>query len=114
MLFAIITAVLAYRRAKEHGRNGILWAIAGAGVFIGAQLIVTFGAGLIMGLGIAFLGWPETIFDDTLYIGPVTVVGIAASILASWLLLRYLDKPINEEPVDLPAPPPPPSFGGDQ
>ena len=109
MIFAIITAVLAYRRAKENGRNGLLWAVAGALVFIGAQLIVTFGAGIFIGLGVQFLGWPETIYDETMVVGPITVFGIGGSILASWLLLRYLDKPINEEPLDLP-PPPPPTF----
>jgi hypothetical protein len=114
MIFAIITAVLAYRRAKENGRNGLLWAVAGAGVFIGAQLVVTFGAGILMGLGVAFLEWPETIFDDTMFVGPITVVSLGASILASWLLLRYLNKPVNEDPPDLPPPPPPPVFANDQ
>jgi len=110
MIFAIITAVLAYRRAKENGRNGLLWALAGAGVFIGAQMLVTFGAGIFVGLGVAFLDWPETIYDDAMFVGPITVVAILVSVLASWLLLRYLDKPINEDPVDLPPPPPPPVF----
>ena len=112
MIFAIVAAVLAYRRANETGRNGLLWAALGAGVFIGAQLIVSVGAGILLGLGVAFLGWSETIFDDTMYVGPVTVVAIAASILATWLLLRYLSTPIDQGPEGSPAPPPPPSFRG--
>jgi hypothetical protein len=111
MIFAIITAVLAYRRANENGRRGFLWALAGAGVFIGAQLIVTFGAGILLGLGVELLGWPETIYDETMVVGPITVVALGTSIFGSWLLLRYLDKPVNPEPVDLPTPPPPPTFG---
>ena len=114
MIFAIITAILAYRRAKENGRNGLLWAAIGAVVFIGAQLIVTLGAGFLLGMGIAFLGWSESIYDDTMFVGPITVVAIGASIFASWLLLRYLNRPINEEPFDLPSPPPPPIFGDNQ
>jgi hypothetical protein len=113
MIFAIITAVLAYRRAKENGRRGLLWALAGAGVFIGAQLIVTLGAGFFLGMGVALLGWPETIYEEAVVVGPITVIGIGASILASWLLLRYLDKPVYEEPQNLPPPPPPPTFGGE-
>lgn len=114
MIFAIITAVLAYRTASENGRNGLLWAVAGASVFIGAQMVVTFGAGIFMGLGVEFLAWPETIYDDTMFVGPVTVVALGASILASWLLLRYLGKPVNDEPADLPPPPPPPVFSNEQ
>ena len=111
MIFAIITAVLAYRRANENGRRGLLWALAGAGVFIGAQLIVTFGAGILLGLGVELLGWPETIYDEGAVVGPITVIALGMSFLASWLLLRYLNKPIDQEPVDLPPPPPPPAFG---
>lgn len=113
MILAIITAVLAYRRAKENGRNGLLWAVAGAGVFIGAQLIVSVGAGVLVAFGVEFLGWSEAIYDDAMFVGPVTVLGIGASILASWMLLRYLAKPINPEPLDLPSPPPPPVFDKD-
>lgn len=63
-----------------------------------------------MGIGVALFDWSETIFDDALYIGPITVIAIAASIFTTWLLLRYLDKPIAPEPGD-DLPPPPPSFG---
>ena len=113
MIFAIIAAIVAYRRAKDNGRNGWLWAFIAAAVFIGTQLIVSVGAGLIMGLGVGFMGWSETIFDDTLYVGPVTVVAIGASILSTWLLLRYLERPIIEDhQVDIP-PPPPPTFDRD-
>lgn len=111
MILAIITAILAYRRAKDNGRNPWIWALVGAAVFIGAQMIVTFGAGILMGLGVEFLGWSETVFDDTMVIGPVTIVALGASFLASWLLLRYLDKPLSPEPVTGPPPPPPPVFG---
>jgi hypothetical protein len=112
MIFAIVAAVLAYRRANENGRNGLLWALAAAGVFIGAQLIVSTGAGVLMGFGVALFGWDESIFNDNLYIGPITVVAIGASVFATWLLLRYLDKPIVE-PQTSAEPPPPPVFDKD-
>lgn len=112
MIFAIIAAIMAYRKAKDSQRNGWLWALAAAGVFIGTQWVVSIGAGLLMGFGIALFGWPESMFDDMMYIGPVTAVAIGASILTTWLLLRYLDRPVAEEqPVDLP--PPPPTFDRD-
>jgi hypothetical protein len=110
MIFAIVAAILAYKRASANGRNGWLWALAAAALFIGTQLVISTGAGVLMGFGIALFGWSETMFEDNLYVGPITVVAIGASILATWLLLRYLDKPLAEE-ADSPRPPPPPSFG---
>ena len=112
MIFAIVAAVLAYRRANENGRNGWLWAFVAAGVFIGTQLVISIGAGLLSGLGVAFFGWSEGIWHDNMFVGPVTVVALAGSILATWLLLRYLDKPVASE-VGSESPPPPPSFTQD-
>ena len=111
MIFAIVAAVLAYRRANENGRNGWLWAFIAAAVFVGTQLVISLGAGVVMGLGVALFGWSEAIFDDTLYVGPITVLSIGASIGATWLLLRYLDRPAVPDASDLPPPPPPPTFG---
>lgn len=111
MLFAILTAILAYRKAKETGRNGALWAIAGAAVFIGTQLAVSVGIGMFLGLGQVLWGWDDAIYVT--YDPVVRIVAIAASLFASWLLLRFLGRTPTPEP-SLQAPPPPPSFGGDQ
>ena len=109
MLFAIITAWLAYKRASENGRNGVLWGAVGVGVFIGIQLAVSLGAGVALGLGQAIYGWPDSIYDSLTL--PITVVAIAFSFLGSWLLLKYLDRPLNEDIYEQ-APPPPPDFSG--
>lgn len=50
MLLAIIAAVLAYQKAKASGRNAWLWAFIGVAVYIGAQLLVGLGAGVILAL----------------------------------------------------------------
>ncbi len=107
MVFALITAWLAYKRAQANGRNAILWAFAGAAVFIATQLLVSLGCGVFFGFGIALFGWSENIYDKAAV--PVTIVAIAASFAASWLLLRYLDRNTSAENPD-DAPPPPPSF----
>lgn len=111
MIFAILVAILAYRRANENGRNGIVWALGGIGVFVGTQMLVTFGAGILIGLGIGFLGWPDDLYEDAVFTWPVTLFAIAMSVLTSWLLLRYLSKPVNPEPTEMAPPPPPPTFG---
>ena len=110
MIFAIVAAVLAYRRANENGRNGLLWAFIAAGVFVGTQVGISVGAGILLGFGAGIFGWPEEIFDDPRFVWPITGVAIAVSILATWLILRYLDRPaVPDVPTDLP-PPPPPTF----
>lgn len=97
MVFAIITAWLAYKRAKLTGRNPIVWALAGAGVYIGTQLIVSLVLGLILGMIIVVLHLSESLLD-TLSI-PLTIVAIAASFFTSWLLLKYLDRnPLQMQP----------------
>jgi hypothetical protein len=113
MIFAIVAAILAYRTAKESGRNGFLWAAVGAAVFVGSQSAVSFDAGILLGFGVEFLGWSETIYDETMVWGPITVVALGVSILATWLLLRYLGKPLREDTGDFSPPPPPPTTFGD-
>lgn len=107
MILAIIVAWLAYKKAKEQGRNGIVWAIAGAATFVGTQVLVSFGLGVVLGFGIEALGWSETLYDT--YSIPILVVAIVASFFTSWLLLRWLGKTPPEEEF-LPPPPPPSDF----
>ena len=109
MILAIITAVLAYRKAVENGRNGLLWAVAGVGVFIGAQLLVGLAIGVFLGFGVAFMDWPETVFEK--YTLPINIVAIAAALLASWLLLKFLGRQPKQE-IAYGSPPPPPDFSG--
>ena len=106
MIFAIISAWLAYKKAKAANRNAILWAIIAAATFIGTQLIIQFGFGILLGLGINFLGWSESILDT--YSIPITILAVIVSFGSTWLVLRYLDK-IPEDEVFV-QPPPPPNF----
>ena len=108
MILAIITAVLAYRKAKETGRNPALWAILGAAVYIGTQLVVSVGIGLLIGMGQIIWEWPDTVYAT--YEILVTIVAIAASLLASWILLRFMDRRTATESTFQEPPPPPPSF----
>jgi hypothetical protein len=110
MIFAIVTAILAYQRAKEGGRNGWVWAIVGAVVYVGTQLLVGLAAGVFLGFGVALLGWSESVFED--YEILITLLGLGGAIAASWLLIKFLSRIHYEEPIMMPSPPPPPrSFG---
>ncbi len=90
MIFALITGWLAYKRAVAGGRNGVLWGAIGIGVYIGAQLLVGMGIGIVLGFGVALMEWPESVFDD--FALPINIVAIIFAFFASWLLLRFLDK----------------------
>lgn len=108
MLIAIITALVAYNKAKANGRNGWLWAIVAAVVFIGTQFFTALVIGIGLGILVAIGQASDSIADDGELI--INIIAIVASLVASWLLFKYLDRPrfITE---DLGGPPPPPVFG---
>ena len=108
MIIAIVFAYLAYQKAKASNRNGVAWAAIAAGAFIGTQLIITFGVGVLLGLGMAAFGWSETIVETYGII--ITIVAVIFSIAVGYLILRYLDR-IPDQP-NFSAPPPPPNFTG--
>ena len=109
MIFAIISAWLAYRKAKDSGRSPILWAAIAAATFIGTQLAVQFAIGIFLGVGVAAFGWSENAFET--YSIPSTLVAVVASFGSTWLVLHYLDR-IPEDATAV-APPPPPNFDRD-
>ena len=106
MIFAIVAAWMAYKRAKEYNRNGILWALFTAGAFIGTQLLVSVGAGVLIGMGIGFQGWAEDTYEKLSLL--ITTVAIIASIIVTMLILRYLNR-VPEETGFI-NPPEPPKF----
>ncbi len=108
MLLAILAVIFGYRKARDTGRNPILWAAICGGAFIGTQLLVTFGAGIVLGVGVALLGWKESLFEDLTWV--ITIVAFVLSVVVLWLLFKYLDRTPKEEPQ---IPPPPPTFHRD-
>lgn len=109
MILAIIAAVLAYQKAKATGRSPWLWAFIGIAVYIGAQLLVGLAAGMVILVGIAGLGWPESAVAD--YELLINIVAIVFALAATWGLLKFLDRVPQDAPMM--PPPPPPTFGQD-
>ena len=56
MILFILAAYLAYKKAKSTGRNGFLWALITAGIFIGTQFFVALGIGLSLAIGVEIFG----------------------------------------------------------
>lgn len=110
MILAILAIWFGYKKARDTGRNGVLWgAICGA-TFIGVQFLVSFGVSILVGVGIAVWGWKETLYDDLTWV--ITLAAIIASVVALLVLFKFLDR-IPEEPI-VDEPPPPPTFNDDQ
>ena len=107
MIFFFIAAWLAYKRANENGRNGILWAIITSVAFIAAQFIVGAGIGLIIFAIYGFDGAADEIISRYEFL--VNIAGIIVSVLVVWLILRFLNK-VPEDNSFTP-PPAPPTFG---
>ncbi len=106
MIFAIISAILAYRKAKDAGRNGLLWALIAAATFIGTQFVVALFLGIVVGLVIGFTNQPEPNWGNVDII--ITIVAVILSFGTTWGVLKYLDRVPPEHTYT--PPPPPDSF----
>ncbi len=107
MFFAILIAYFGHKKGIRSGRNGILWRFIALAGFIVSQLAVGLFIGVGLGIGIAVLGWPETVFDDSDIF--LLLVAIIAGIIGGYLVLKYLDRIPPDHSYDSP---PPPSFRG--
>lgn len=105
MILAILAIIFGYRKARDTGRNGVLWGAICGLAFVGSQILVSFGAGMFIGIGAEFWGWSESLYDDLAW--PITIAAIIVSVLVLLLIFRYLDRVPPDEPG---PPPPPPSF----
>jgi membrane protein implicated in regulation of membrane protease activity len=106
MILAILAFYFGYKKGRDSGRSGVLWAFICGLTFIGAQILVAIGFGAFIGIGIELWGWKETLYDDLTWV--ITIVSIAASVVPLLLIFRYLDR-IPDQPIPT-APPPPPIF----
>ena len=106
MILFFVFAWLAYKKANENGRSGIAWAAITAAVFIGTQLIVGFGVGLLLGVALALGYLQGDPFQD--YSILISIVGVVFSIGASFLILRFLNKAPEDDSFS--PPPAPPTF----
>jgi len=110
MILAILAFYFGYRKGRDSGRSGVLWAFICGLTFIAVQLLTAVAIGLFIELGIVFGGWSETLYDDLAWV--ITIGSIVASIVSLVILFKYLDRvPDEPEPT---APPPPPTFDQNQ
>jgi 4-amino-4-deoxy-L-arabinose transferase-like glycosyltransferase len=104
MIFAIVAAILGYRKAKDTGRNGLLWAFIAVATFIGTQFVVAIVLGLLLGIILGITERPEEEFQMADL--AIRALAVILSLVATWLLLRYLDRIPQQEASGAPPPPP--------
>ncbi len=109
IFLAALAVWFGYKKARDTGRNAILWGVFCGAAFIGAQLLVAIGIGVFIAIGIELWGWSEELYvDSALWI---TIASVVAGFVTLLFIFKFLDR-IPEEPSDI-APPPPPTFGQD-
>ncbi len=112
MILAILAVWFGYKKGRDSGRSGILWAFICGLTFIAVQLLVAVGFGVIIEIGIELWGWKATLYDDLNWV--ITIASIGASIVSLVLLFRYLDKVPVDDLLMKEPPPPPPAFDQNQ
>lgn len=110
MIFAIVAAILGYQKAKSAGRSGWLWAFIAVVTFIGTQFVTAIVLGLIFGIILGVTERPEEEYKMADL--AIRALAVILSLVATWLLLRFLDR-IPPEELSLTPPPPPPDFNQD-
>ena len=106
MILIILAIWFGYKKGRDSGRNPYLWAAIAGGVFIGTQIVVGLGFGILLAIGQEIWAWDDAVLDS--YSVVISILALVLSLVALWLVFRFLDKrPI--EAMDS-APPPPPTF----
>lgn len=101
LVLGIFYTWLAYKKAKQKGRSPIGWAAIAAATFLGTQILVASGIGLVLGLW----NWSESVIDD--YSLQLVIATLLACSFTNWLVTRPLNK-VPDKSFD--KPPAPPTF----
>jgi hypothetical protein len=89
IIFVIITAIFIYRTARDNGHNAVLWTVVAVVGYLIIQLGIGLFAGVVIGIGIAAWGWPESALQDyNLLIGLGALVPAIGYVLIIWKIVN--------------------------
>lgn len=94
------------RLARERNRSALAWSFLGIAVWIGAELVIVFGIGMLYGVGTLIFDWPEDMPAGLKLVA--YIVALLGALGSVTLLSRILSRRPGEESYG--APPPPPEF----
>ncbi len=112
LIAVFIAAYFIYSSARDTERNAFGWSLLTVAVGIGMQIILPGIIFVVIAAIMAILGKPIRDVDD-LPFGTtmiVSILGLAASIVGIWLIMRRVSTIPDEE--NFAAPPSPPTFDG--
>ena len=92
------------RLARERNRSALKWSLLGIAAWIGAELFVAVGLGILYGAGMIFWGWPEK--EPASFTLLSYVAALAAAIGGYALVHRILSNLPNQQGFSQPPPPP--------
>lgn len=93
------------RLARERNRSAVTWSLMGIGAWIGAELFVGLGMGILHGVGITLWGWP---LHWQAYSIVTYILALVGALISVTIVSRILSNKTAHE--SFPVPPPPPDF----
>ena len=94
------------RLARERNRSAAAWSLIGMGAWIGAEVAVMVGGGLLYGIGMILFGWSEDMPAGVRFLMYLLALGAA---IGSVAIVSRILKSRSREKYE-PLPPPPPTF----
>lgn len=108
IIILIVLLAKVYKSAEAANKKGWVWALFGLGAYLGVQVAIGLGYGVLLGIGEEFWGW-DGISDNSSMIF-VSIIGLVLSVIAI-LVVNYLaGRVVVNENADFVEPPPPPTF----
>lgn len=104
MILIILAIWFGYKKGRDSGRNPWLWAAISGGVFLGTQIVVGLGFGVLIAIGQQMWGWGDDVFEK--YALFANIPALILSIVALWLVFRFLDRKPKFQTDSVPPPPP--------
>ncbi|MFN0277704.1 MAG: hypothetical protein ACKVRN_03785 [Pyrinomonadaceae bacterium] len=95
MILILLAIWFGFKKARDTGRNPWLWAAISGGVFLVTQFLAGLVFGVLIVIGQQIWGWSEDEFNN-FYLPLANIPAIILSIVALWLVFRFLDKPKAE------------------
>lgn len=113
MVAVIVLIIQVYKTANGNGRSGALWAVLTGVLGFGFQIVLPMIIGLVAGIYlVATGGTPDDIQEwVNSWSLLISIPCLILSVLSMWLIMKYVSRIPDDQPLTN-APPPPPSFGG--
>ncbi len=112
IVIIIVTTYLAYKTARDTGRNPVVWALLTFAVGFGIQIVIPFTMGIVIAVIWISSGTSVEQVQQSIQSWEITItiVCLILSFVGAALILRHISKIPQEN--SFVAPPPPPDFGG--